>query len=105
MTSLRTQHLATIINTQARSVLEKLFYPQMMSFLLRQVDLQNRDVLYYLERLDAFGIMETHIMDRVMQEYWQSDLDAGGSFFDFSTASGILRADDNLQTETDSDYE
>jgi len=105
VTSLRTQHLATIINTQARSVLEKLFYPQMMSFLLRQVDLQNRDVLYYLERLDAFGIMETHIMDRVMQEYWQSDLDAGGSFFDFSTASGILRADDNLQTETDSDYE
>lgn len=30
----------------------------------------NRDALYYLERFDAFEIMETHIMDRVMQEYW-----------------------------------
>jgi len=66
VTSLRTQHLSEIINEQARSVLEKLFYPAMMKFQLRQVDLQNRDVLYYLERLDAFAIMETHIMDRVM---------------------------------------
>ncbi len=41
-----------------------------MKFQLRQNDLMNRDSLYYLERLDAFEIMETHIMDRVMQEYW-----------------------------------
>lgn len=67
-----------------------------MKFQLRQIDLMNRDSLYYLERLDAFEIMETHIMDRVMQEYWQSNLDAGGSFFEASTAHGILfRADDS----------
>ena len=41
-----------------------------MKFQLRQVDLMNRDSLYYLEHLDAFEIMESHIMDRVMQEYW-----------------------------------
>ena len=50
----------------------------------------NRDSLYYLERLDAFDIMETHIMDRVMQEYWQGNLDVAGSFFETSTAYGIL---------------
>ena len=50
----------------------------------------NRDSLYYLERLDAYEIMETHIMDRVMQEYWQSNLDAGGSFFGASTCYSIV---------------
>ena len=51
----------------------------------------NRDTLYYLERLDSYEIMETHIMDRVMQEYWSGNLDASGSFFENSTAFGILR--------------
>ena len=50
----------------------------------------NRDALYYLERFDAFDVMETHIMDHVMQEYWQSDLDASGSFMGASTSMGIL---------------
>ena len=88
--SLRTEHLAEIINKQARSVLKKLFFPRQMRFQLRQIDLTNRDALYYLERLDAFDIMETHIMDRVMQEYWMSDLDASGSIFSASTAYGII---------------
>ena len=61
-----------------------------MKFQLRQIDLMNRDSLYYLERLDAFKIMETHIMDRVMQEYWQSNLDASGSFFGASSTYSIL---------------
>ena len=50
----------------------------------------NKDSLYYLERMDAFEIMETHIMDRVMQEYWQSNLDASGHFLSASTTFTIL---------------
>ena len=60
----------------------------------------NRDALYYLERLDAFEVMETHIMDRVMQEYWQGNLDAGGNFFETSTTYGIL-----TQEKSGEDYE
>ena len=66
-----------------------------MKFQLRQVDLMNRDSLYYLEHLDAFEIMESHIMDRVMQEYWQSSLDASGPFLGASTSYGILTHIDN----------
>ena len=50
----------------------------------------DRNSLYYLERFDAFKIMETNIMDRVMQEYWQSNLDASGHFLGASTLYGIL---------------
>ena len=53
--------------------------------------MMNRNSLYYLEHLDAFEVMETHIMDRVMQEYWQSNLDASGSFFGASTLYSIIQ--------------
>ena len=46
----------------------------------------DKDSLYYLEHLDAFDIVETHVIDRVMQEYWQSNLDASGPFLGASTA-------------------
>ena len=66
----------------------------------------NRDSLYYLERLDAFAIMETHILDRVMQEYWQGNLDAGGYFMGASTAFGILkRSDSHFANNKDYDFE
>lgn len=53
----------------------------------------NRNSLYYLEHLDAFSIMQSHIMDRVMQEYWQGNLDANGSIMSASTCYGILNHD------------
>ena len=60
----------------------------------------NKNALYYLERLDAFPIMETHIVDRVMQEYWQSNLDANGLVLGASTTFRIL-----TKSEEGFDYE
>ena len=66
----------------------------------------NRDTLYYLEHLDAYEIMETHIMDRVMLEYWGGNLDAGGFFFEASTAYSILVfGGDGYGREANYDYE
>lgn len=90
MANLRTEALSEKILNQGKTILDRLFFPQQIKYQLRQVDMMNRDSLYYLERLDAFQIMETHIMDRIMQEYWQSNLDISGSFMDSSTAYGIL---------------
>mmetsp|Transcript_566 Transcript_566/g.919 ORF Transcript_566/g.919 Transcript_566/m.919 type:complete len:171 (+) Transcript_566:859-1371(+) len=88
--SLRTESLYEKVVVQARLVLDRLFFPQQMKFQLRQVDMMNKTSLYYLEHLDAFAIMQSHIMDRVMQEYWQSNIDASGSVMGASTAYGIL---------------
>ena len=57
-----------------------------MKYQLRAIDITNRDSLFYLERLNAFEIMETHIMDRVMLEYWNGNLDASGYFLEASTS-------------------
>lgn len=73
-----------------------------MRFQIRQVDMMNKTPLYYLEHLDAFQIMQSHIMDRVMQEYWQSNLDASGPLLGASTAYGIL---DHFDDRHRFDYE
>ena len=62
----------------------------------------DKDSLYYLEHLDAFDIVETHVVDRVMQEYWMGNLDASGSFLGASTAYRILNNNDDSDTY---DYE
>lgn len=60
----------------------------------------NRNALYYLEYLDAFPIMETHIIDRVMQESWQSKLDANGKLMGASSPYRILtESDDGFDVE------
>jgi len=64
--------------------------------------MMNKTALYYLEHLDAFQIMESHIMDRVMQEYWQSNLDASGSLLGASTAYGILT---HIDSDCKQDFE
>lgn len=54
MTSLRIDALNEIVIAQARSVLDRLFFPRQMRFQLRQIDMMNKTALYYLEHLDAF---------------------------------------------------
>jgi hypothetical protein len=36
----------------------------------------------YMERMDAYQLMDTKIMDRIMKELWNSDIDDSGSFLD-----------------------
>ena len=40
--------------------------------------------------MDAFQLMDTKVMDRIMKEYWNSDIDTSGSFFQASTGYQLL---------------
>jgi hypothetical protein len=33
----------------------------------------------YMERMDAYTLMDTKIMDRIMKELWNSDIDVSGT--------------------------
>ena len=106
VTILRTEQLRVVILRQAQSVLQNLFHPEIMKYHMRQVDLMNKNSFYYLERLNCYEILETHIMDRVMLEYWKGDLDASGSFFHSSTSIGILRnSSTKIPGKPDFDFE
>ena len=60
---------------------------------MRRKDLSNRNSLYYMELMDSFQLMDTKVMDRIMKEYWKSNIDTSGSFFQTSTSLKLLKAD------------
>jgi hypothetical protein len=45
----------------------------------------------YMERMDAYTLMNTKIMDRIMKELWVTDIDTSGSWLDQSSSYTLLR--------------
>jgi hypothetical protein len=43
--------------------------------------------------MDSFKLMDTKVMDRIMKEYWKSNIDTSGSFFQTSTSYQLINAD------------
>jgi hypothetical protein len=35
-----------------------------------------------MEKMNAYTLMDTKIMDRIMKELWNSDIDVSGNFLD-----------------------
>jgi hypothetical protein len=50
----------------------------------------NNTALFYMEKLDSFKLLDSKVMDRIMKDYWNSNVDASGSFFACSTCYNIL---------------
>lgn len=55
--------------------------PTELKISVRRKDFSNHNTLYYMELMDAFELMDTKVMDRIMKEYWNSNIDTSGSFF------------------------
>ena len=73
--------LIEILTNQCRQILVNLYMPNELKISVRRKDLANRNSLYYMEKMDAFRLMDTKVMDRIMKEYWNSNIDTSGSFF------------------------
>lgn len=43
-----------------------------------------------MEALDSYRLMDTKVMDRIMKDFWNSNIDTSGSFFNNSTCHQIL---------------
>ena len=60
--------------------------PTELKISVRRKDLDNHNSLYYMELMDAFKLMDTKVMDRIMKEYWNSNIDKSGSVLQMSTS-------------------
>jgi hypothetical protein len=56
-----------------------------------------------MELMDAFQLMDTKVMDRIMKEYWNSDIDTSGSFFQASTSYQLLFDSSSLSKSQDNE--
>jgi hypothetical protein len=77
----RASTLMDILTDQCRQILVNLYLPIELKISVRRNDLANHNSLYYMELMDAFSIMDTKVMDRIMKEYWNSNIDKSGSVF------------------------
>jgi len=93
----RANSISDILQKQCRMILVNLYLPTELKILVRRKNLENHNTLYYMELMDAFRLMETKVMDRIMKEYWNSDIDTSGSIFQASTAYQLLRPNSNSQ--------
>lgn len=77
----RGETLIDVIMEQCRNILKNIYLPGELKISVRRKDLSLRDSLYYMELRDSFTLMDTKVMDRIMKEYWNSDIDTSGSFY------------------------
>jgi len=66
---------------ECRLILVNFNFPEEIKMMVKRKDYSNKNALAYMEMMDAFQLMGTKIMDRVMKEYWNSSIDTSGSFF------------------------
>ena len=93
---LRAHILIEKLTDQCRQILVNLYLPTELKIMVRRKDLSNNNALYYMELMDAFQLMDTKVMDRIMKEYWNSAIDTSGSFFEISTAFQVFKGTDSL---------
>ena len=79
-----------LITRRLRSILINLYFPLEIKEQVRQKDIFETDALAYMEKMNAYTVMDTKIMDRIMKEYWNSNIDVSGNFFAASTCYNIL---------------
>lgn len=90
ITEFRINFMRDLISKHLRNILINLYYPTEIKEEVRIKDIFGVDALSYMEQMDAYTLMDTKIMDRIMKEYWNSDIDVSGKFMNNSTCYNIL---------------
>ena len=75
-------HLAWDLIALYQSILKNLYYPTEIKAQVLQKDIFETNAMSYMEKQDAYELMDTKIMDRIMKELWNSDIDISGHFLD-----------------------
>ena len=91
ITELRIKHVSDFLMKSLRSILKNQYFPTEIKAQVRSKDIFETDAMSYMERQDAYELMDTKIMDRIMKELWFSDIDISGHFLDQSTAYQIMK--------------
>ena len=82
ITEFRVNSIRDFTMKNLRSILINLYYPIEIKKQVQEKDIFETDAMSYMEKMDAYTLMDTKIMDRIMKELWNSDIDVSGKFLD-----------------------
>jgi hypothetical protein len=65
-----------------------------MKALLKEKDLSGRNGFWYMAQNSVHRVLDTRIIDRIISDYWKSDVDVTGTIMEASTSYRIIKLDD-----------
>ncbi len=64
-----------------------------MRLLLKEVDSDGKNCFWYITKNKVYSILDHKLMERIVMDYWESDIDITGFIFEASTCYRILNYD------------
>lgn len=58
--------------------------------LVEQTDYEGNDLFWYLDEYNLYGILDSRIMDQVIQKKWNGKYDINKTAYDYSTPYTLL---------------
>jgi hypothetical protein len=89
VTEFRVIALVADIKDHLKAILVNIYNPVEIKMQVTQKDIFKINAMSYLEEMDAYTLMDTKIMDRIMKELWHSQIDVSGNILDQSTCYNI----------------
>ena len=85
-----TNLMKDMLTEQILKMLEIYTDPDEMMILVEQTDYQGKNCFWYLDEYDLYTILDSRIMDRVIQKKWNGKFDINSSVLDYSTCSQLI---------------
>eukprot|EP00347_Sterkiella_histriomuscorum_P010999 403374131 len=91
----RVEKINTEIEELIKQVIKDIQNSDELKYLLQQRDLQGNDSLYYMSLHNVYSILDTKSTDRIIQDFWKSNIDVNGNLLAASTSYRIFEASIN----------
>ena len=90
ITSFRTEQLKIEIEDVTKKIIKNIPNSDELKQLLKQKDFHGNDALYYMALYNVYTILDTSSTDRILQDFWKSNIDVTGYLFEASTSFRLL---------------
>jgi len=80
-----------IIRDQVRDIIDIYNDPDIVTALVEQIDYEGKDCFWYLDEYNLYSILDSRIMERVIENKWHGKNDINASILDYSTAYKLYK--------------
>eukprot|EP00347_Sterkiella_histriomuscorum_P018277 403346125 len=90
ITSFRANQIKDRIEEITKNIIKAIPNSDELKQLLQQRDFRGNDSLHYMALYNVYTILDTSSTDRILQDFWRSNIDASGYLMEASTSFRIL---------------
>jgi hypothetical protein len=88
---LRCNKIAEQCELKCKKIIDSFVSPDELKIVLKQRDMFGKDLLWYVAEHNIYKILDAKVMDRILQDFWNSNIDITGRFMEASSTYQIIR--------------